>query len=61
MIVTATGLYVEFLGRSAINVDGKSLDMGELYSWRGCMLEGMPNAALVLGYFQNTWTQVPLP
>ncbi|ROT39634.1 monooxygenase [Sodiomyces alkalinus F11] len=56
IIVTATGLYVELFGTIALSVDGEPVHPGEVYCWRGCMLEGVPNAVAVIGYVAGTWT-----
>ncbi|GJC83350.1 FAD-containing monooxygenase EthA [Colletotrichum liriopes] len=56
IIVTATGLYVQFLGGSKMTVDSVPINFGEKYIWRGCMLDGVPNAAAIMGYATQTWT-----
>ncbi|RBQ67998.1 hypothetical protein VDGD_06175 [Verticillium dahliae] len=56
VLVTATGLHMELLGGMALRVDGAAVDLAACYAWRGCMLEGVPNAAAVMGYVAGTWT-----
>ncbi|KAM0329448.1 hypothetical protein ACHAQA_004757 [Verticillium albo-atrum] len=56
IVVTATGLHVELLGGMALRVDGADVALGDCYTWRGCMLEGVPNAAAIMGYVAGTWT-----
>lgn len=56
IIVTATGLHVELFGTVDLSVDGKPVRPGETYCWRGCMLEGVPNAVAVIGYVAGSWT-----
>lgn len=56
IIVTATGLHVQLFGTSDVSVDGKPVNPGEHYIWRGCMLDGIPNAAAIIGYVAATWT-----
>ena len=56
IIVTATGLYLQILGGVTPIVDGKPMDVGSQYAWRGCMLEGLPNMAFVMGYVKSSWT-----
>ncbi|KAI1076234.1 FAD/NAD(P)-binding domain-containing protein [Whalleya microplaca] len=56
IIVTATGLHVHLLGGITPVVDGKPVDLGSSYAWRGAMLTGMPNAGAVIGYTINSWT-----
>ncbi|KAL2756684.1 hypothetical protein ACRALDRAFT_1062383 [Sodiomyces alcalophilus JCM 7366] len=56
IIVTATGLHVELFGTIDLSVDGKPVRAGETYCWRGCMLEGVPNAVAIIGYVAGSWT-----
>ncbi|KAK1462436.1 monooxygenase [Colletotrichum cuscutae] len=56
IIVTATGLHVQLFGGTDVTVDGAPVKVGEKYSWRGCMLDGVPNAAAIIGYVTQSWT-----
>ncbi|KAI9899077.1 hypothetical protein N3K66_005538 [Trichothecium roseum] len=56
IIITATGLYFQLFGGVEPVVDGKTINMGDHYTWRGCMLDGVPNAAFVMGYVTQSWT-----
>ncbi|CAK7212633.1 hypothetical protein SBRCBS47491_001533 [Sporothrix bragantina] len=56
MIITATGLYVEILNGRIPIVDGKTVDVTKLYSWRSCMVESLPNLCFIIGYTTGTWT-----
>jgi len=58
MIVTATGLHLKLLNGVAIFIDGVQVDetMGQRYVWNGTMIEGLPNAGLLIGYIATTWT-----
>ncbi|TQN68518.1 FAD-containing monooxygenase EthA [Colletotrichum shisoi] len=56
IIVTATGLHVQLFGGADVTVDGVPVKVGDKYSWRGCMLDGVPNAAAIIGYVTQTWT-----
>lgn len=56
IIVTATGLHIEFFGKSAVNIDGAPLNIHDHFVWRGSMLEGVPNAGLIMGYVKGSWT-----
>lgn len=56
VIVTATGLHIQLLGGIRPRVDGKEIDLGQQYAWRGCMIEGVPNAASIFGYVTTSWT-----
>ena len=56
VIVTATGLELLFLGGIEITVDGEKVDPAERLTYKGMMLEGVPNAALAIGYANASWT-----
>ncbi len=56
MIITATGLYLQLNNGQAPVVDGLAVPLGERYGWRGCMVEGVPNMCLIIGYTGATWT-----
>ena len=56
LIVTATGLNVLMAGGAALRVDGEEVDLGNRYIYRGMMLEGVPNAAVCIGYTNASWT-----
>ena len=56
VIVTATGLAIKLLGGIALTLDGAPVDPAACYVYRGTMLSGVPNAALVIGYINLSWT-----
>ncbi|KAI5859822.1 FAD/NAD(P)-binding domain-containing protein [Durotheca rogersii] len=56
VIVTATGLRLKFAGGVALSVDSEVVDPTTRYVWRGCMVEGVPNLAFVMGYINTSWT-----
>lgn len=56
IIVTATGLHVELLSGLAPTVDGEVVNIANAYTWRGCMLTGLPNMGAVIGYTTSSWT-----
>lgn len=56
IIVTATGLFLQLMNGLCPIVDGTSIDVGTRYTWRGCMLESVPNMGYVLGYPVQSWT-----
>lgn len=56
IIVSATGLNIQMLGGGEIKVDGKALFTGDLMSYKGVMIEGVPNAAVIFGYSNSSWT-----
>jgi monooxygenase len=56
IIVTATGLELLFLGGIALSVDGAAVDPGSRLTYKGMMLEGVPNMAVAIGYTNASWT-----
>lgn len=56
IIVTATGLQMLLGGGADVEVDGEPVDLSTHFVYRGCMLEGVPNAALSIGYTNASWT-----
>src|SRR5712691_11157125 len=40
----------------AFTVDGEPVDFTERVTWRGIMINGLPNMAYVFGYFRHSWT-----
>jgi monooxygenase len=56
VIVTATGLNLLALGGVQATVDGRELELPEHLTYRGMMLDGVPNAAMAIGYTNASWT-----
>ncbi len=56
IIVTATGLELLFLGGIALTVDGEAVDPAGRLTYKGMMLEGVPNMAIAIGYTNASWT-----
>lgn len=56
IIVTATGLTMLAAGGAQLSVDGSTVDLGSRYIYRGMMIEGVPNAAMCIGYTNASWT-----
>jgi monooxygenase len=56
LIVTATGLNLLLLGGMKLTIDGEDVNLAERLIYRGCMLSGVPNAALAFGYTNASWT-----
>lgn len=56
IIVQATGLQCKFMGGAKITIDGKKLNLADTFFYRGMMLDGVPNAITMLGYFTSSWT-----
>ena len=56
IVVTATGLNLQMGGGANMTVDGKAIAPGDTYVYRGCMLSGVPNFAMAVGYTNASWT-----
>ena len=56
VIVTATGLQLQLAGGANMSVDGRSVVPGDTFVYRGCMLSGVPNFAMCVGYTNASWT-----
>jgi cation diffusion facilitator CzcD-associated flavoprotein CzcO len=56
IIVTATGLKIQLAGGARLSVDGKPINVGEKFMWKGMMLQDLPNTAFVIGYTNASWT-----
>ncbi|MBF6230703.1 NAD(P)/FAD-dependent oxidoreductase [Nocardia farcinica] len=56
IIVTATGLRVQMLGGGALEVDGEPVVVRDRVVYKGALLDGIPNAMVVLGYTNASWT-----
>jgi monooxygenase len=56
IIVTATGLELLFIGGAQLSVDGKDVDLPNTLTYKGMMLEGVPNLAIAIGYTNASWT-----
>lgn len=56
IIITATGLKVVVLGKINVTMDGQPFDVTDKMSYRGVMFEGIPNAAMIFGYTNSSWT-----
>jgi len=56
IIVSATGLNVQLLGGVRIEVDGKRFVPSDSLTYKGVLVEGVPNAAIIIGYTNASWT-----
>ena len=56
VVVAATGLELLFLGGMQISVDGEVVDLSTRLTYKGMMLEGVPNLAMAVGYTNASWT-----
>jgi monooxygenase len=56
VVVSATGFNLSVFGDVAFTVDGEPVDFTDRVTWRGIMINGLPNMAYVFGYFRHSWT-----
>jgi monooxygenase len=56
IIITATGLDLLFLGGIEATLDGEPIDLPSKMTYKGMMIEGVPNAAMAVGYTNASWT-----
>jgi len=56
IVITATGFDLCIMGDIAFSVDGKAVDFGSTFTYRGFMNSGVPNMAWMFGYLRSSWT-----
>jgi monooxygenase len=56
VVVTATGLNLLAFGGTELEVDGTPVELPEKMTYKGMMLEGVPNLAVSFGYTNASWT-----
>jgi monooxygenase len=56
IIVTATGLELLFCGGVDLSVDSEPVELSSKLTYKGMMLEGVPNFAMAIGYTNASWT-----
>ncbi len=56
IIVTATGLNLVTLGEVDIEVDGRSIDFSQTWTYRGMAYSDVPNLVTTFGYINASWT-----
>jgi len=56
IIVTATGLQMQFLGGADVKVDNREIDMPNTVAYKGMMYTGVPNLINSFGYINASWT-----
>ena len=56
IVVTATGLELLFLGGIELTVDGTPVHPADRLTYKGMMIEGVPNLAVAIGYTNASWT-----
>ncbi len=56
IVVTATGLKMEIMSGVKIYIDGVQKQIGETFSYKGCMYSDIPNLVSSFGYSNASWT-----
>jgi cation diffusion facilitator CzcD-associated flavoprotein CzcO len=56
IVVTATGLQLQVLGSVELVVDGRKVDFGNTFAYKGIMLSDVPNLVSTFGYLNASWT-----
>ena len=56
IVVTATGLKLNLLGDVGFEVDGRRVELSKAMAYKGAMLSGVPNLAVLFGYTDASWT-----
>lgn len=56
IIVTATGFNIQLLGGVQLSVNGKPVPLTDGMVYKGTLFEGVPNAAMIFGYTNSSWT-----
>lgn len=49
VVVSATGLEMQMAGGSKLSLDGKAVNIGDSFIYKGQMLQNIPNMAICLG------------
>ena len=56
IIVTATGLNLQMLGGMALSVDGEARELHDAMTYKGVLVQDMPNLGWMFGYTNAPWT-----
>jgi len=56
IVVAATGLELQTLGGAEVFVDGRKVETGKCYTYKGAMFSDVPNLISVFGYTNASWT-----
>jgi cation diffusion facilitator CzcD-associated flavoprotein CzcO len=56
IIVAATGLDIQMLGGMELSVDGEARKLNDQMTYKGVLVENIPNLAWVFGYTNAPWT-----
>jgi cation diffusion facilitator CzcD-associated flavoprotein CzcO len=56
IIITATGLNLLAFGGMSLTIDEEEVDLSKKYTYKGMMLNDVPNAIFFIGYTNASWT-----
>ncbi|WP_238468872.1 flavin-containing monooxygenase [Paraburkholderia tagetis] len=56
IVVSATGLQLQSLGGMSLRVDGKQIKVSDVMTYKGVLLQDVPNFAYLFGYTNAPWT-----
>jgi cation diffusion facilitator CzcD-associated flavoprotein CzcO len=56
IVIAATGFQLQVLGGMTLDIDGVPCEPGRLLTYKGVLLEGVPNMAVLFGYINASWT-----
>ena len=56
IIISATGLNIQMLGGMMLSVDGVAKNLRDHLTYKGVLVQGMPNVAVIFGYSNAPWT-----
>lgn len=56
IIITATGFNIQLIGGMTLSLNGQPVDLAAGMAYRGTLFEGVPNAAMIFGYTNSSWT-----
>ncbi|TXS89791.1 NAD(P)/FAD-dependent oxidoreductase [Parahaliea aestuarii] len=56
IIITATGLNLQMMGGMGVSVDGQRMRLEEQMTYRGALVQNLPNLAWFFGYTNASWT-----
>ncbi len=56
IIITATGINLQMLGGMQLSVDGEAREMSDRMTYKGVLVEDIPNLGWIIGYTNASWT-----
>jgi len=56
IIISATGLQLQTLGGMALSIDGRAISVSDHMTYKGVLVQDIPNLAYLFGYINISWT-----